>query len=316
MVCEQCKLKCAFDRPECRKSDGKLMCWLCDQAYRRVLAKTSRLKSSKSAPSYLSADSPNKMGTPPSSHKNTSLSAVQPMPDGKEYEGMTVLERLTKIAADEGGEEASPPPPDIDVDKMLEDIARVKQETEIRQREMDIRAKEEASLAAQEEVKDEKDKHRDRGEHHRDRHHHKKHHHKSHHKRRHSKDEDESSDTKKQKADKNSVNGALSTPKSTGSNEGVGVDTMASENVILISQLREQIDATKKQMGGKDQQLMEKDKRIAELKSEIFETSKATRTKELTMMKSYSSEIEILQNKNRELSGQVKSLKDKKKDKN
>ncbi|GAB1598603.1 protein FAM76B-like isoform X1 [Argonauta hians] len=40
--CEQCKQRCAFDRSDDsrRKVDGKLLCWLCTQAYKRVLAKT------------------------------------------------------------------------------------------------------------------------------------------------------------------------------------------------------------------------------------------------------------------------------------
>ena len=52
---------------------------------------------------------------------------------------------------------------------------------------------------------------------------------------------------------------------STGSNvSDTGLlDTNSSDNVILITQLREQIESLKKQLQGKDAQLLEKDKKVA-----------------------------------------------------
>ena len=40
------------------------------------------------------------------------------------------------------------------------------------------------------------------------------------------------------------------------------LDTNSSDNVILITQLREQIESLKKQLQGKDAQLLEKDKKV------------------------------------------------------
>ena len=44
-----------------------------------------------------------------------------------------------------------------------------------------------------------------------------------------------------------------------------GVDTANSENVILITQLREQIESLKKQVASRDQQLLEKEKKVGGL---------------------------------------------------
>jgi len=308
-ICEQCKLKCAFDRPERRKSDGKLMCWLCDQAYKRVLAKTKKsqefiLKTSKSVPSFLAADSPNKSNTP-TSHEQV----FPPIHSTKGMEGMTVLERLTKIATS-GGSSRGNTPPISSLDKKLENLAAVKTDIE-------NRIHDELSSGGVEDLKEEK--HRSHHKHSRHKAHHHHHHRdrRSHHsKRRHSKDEEETGDTKKTKPEKSSANGvtatlaAASTPKSTGSNEASNsnLDTVSSENVILITQLKEQIESMKKQMASKDQQMMEKDKRISELKAQMFENDKEARSKTLTIQRSHSAQNEILQNKVRELTRQVSTL--------
>ncbi|XP_040583934.1 protein FAM76A-like [Lepeophtheirus salmonis] len=41
-TCEQCKQKCAFDRDEKKKLDGKLLCWLCSLSYKRALVRTKQ----------------------------------------------------------------------------------------------------------------------------------------------------------------------------------------------------------------------------------------------------------------------------------
>ena len=41
-TCDQCKQKCAFDREDKKKLDGKLMCWLCSQSYKRALVRTKQ----------------------------------------------------------------------------------------------------------------------------------------------------------------------------------------------------------------------------------------------------------------------------------
>ena len=42
-TCEQCKQKCAFDKGEKKKLDGKLLCWLCSLSYTRALVRTKQL---------------------------------------------------------------------------------------------------------------------------------------------------------------------------------------------------------------------------------------------------------------------------------
>ncbi len=41
-TCEQCKQKCAFDKQDKRKCDGKLLCWLCGLSYKRALVRTKQ----------------------------------------------------------------------------------------------------------------------------------------------------------------------------------------------------------------------------------------------------------------------------------
>ncbi|CAG5120592.1 unnamed protein product [Candidula unifasciata] len=299
LVCEQCKLKCAFDRPERRKVNGKLMCWLCDQAYKRVLAKTRKtqdmvLKSSGLSSS--SAESPSKLNS--SANNGQNLQASQPVPSSASFEGMTVLERLTKLATSGGSSRGNTPPVDID--------RPVKVEGESRLAEKPQSSSDDAKSG--EGDKEEKP--------HRHHHNHRKynhHHHHSHSKRHLSKEDEEAGDAKKPKPEKNQANGvaaaAVSTPKSTGSNmSDPGVDTTTSENVILITQLREQIESIKKQIASKDQQLLEKDKKITELKAHMYENDKKFRSKITAMQQSHSIALETLQIKNRELTRQVASL--------
>ncbi|KAK0045552.1 protein FAM76A [Biomphalaria pfeifferi] len=299
MVCEQCKLKCAFDRPERRKVDGKLMCWLCDQAYKRVLAKTRKsqdiiLKTSRSSSSLI--DTSSKSNTPTNNGEKFSSN----QPSSGSFEGMTVLERLTKLATSGGSSRGNTPP------------VEAKQEGE-------NRSVEKVGSAGEEDIKEDKEKPRSHNRHHHRKHHH-HHHRSSHSKRHHQKEEEESSDAKKQKAEKNSTNGVtapanpaaaatVSTPKSSGSTiSETGMDTATSENVILITQLREQIESLKKQMSNKDQQLLEKDKKITELKAQMYESDKEFRSKVQAMQRGHATAIETLQIKNRELTRQVSSL--------
>jgi len=41
-TCEQCKQKCAFDKEDKKKLDGKLLCWLCSLSYKRALVRTKQ----------------------------------------------------------------------------------------------------------------------------------------------------------------------------------------------------------------------------------------------------------------------------------
>ena len=41
-TCEQCKQKCAFEREDKKKLDGKLQCWICSLSYKRALVRTKQ----------------------------------------------------------------------------------------------------------------------------------------------------------------------------------------------------------------------------------------------------------------------------------
>merc|ERR1711953_1594876 len=41
-TCEQCKQKCAFEKEEKKRLDGKLLCWLCSLSYKRALVRTKQ----------------------------------------------------------------------------------------------------------------------------------------------------------------------------------------------------------------------------------------------------------------------------------
>lgn len=146
------------------------MCWLCDQAYKRVLAKTRKtqdmvLKSS-GLTSSSSSDSPSKLNS--TANNGQSLPASQPISSSASFEGMTVLERLTKLATSGRSSRGNTPP--IDVDRP------VKTEGESRLAEKPQASSDEAKSGDG----DKEEKHH--------RHHHRKHHHHHHsHSKRHSK---------------------------------------------------------------------------------------------------------------------------------
>ncbi|RUS77610.1 hypothetical protein EGW08_014631 [Elysia chlorotica] len=322
LICEQCKLKCAFDRPEKRnQGDGKLMCWLCDQAYKRVLAKTRKaggdlkaLKHSKSSSSLV--DSSSKSNTP------TNNGQGFPQSQSGSFEGMTVLERLTRIATSGGSSRGNTPPvvaggPQApqqgstqpanasgEGDKAPNFLDKLEAEAA-------ATVEDDDATGAGSAAKEERDKSRQHRHHHH-RKHHGHHHHRGHSKRRHSKEEDESGDSKKPRSEKSSANGVTqvaSTPKSTGTTMSEAtIDSANSENVILITQLREQIESLKKQVASRDQQLLEKEKKITELKANMYETDKEFRLKIHNIQQSNNTVTENLQTKVRELTRQVSSL--------
>ncbi|PVD29150.1 hypothetical protein C0Q70_11747 [Pomacea canaliculata] len=214
LVCEQCKLKCAFDRSEegRRKVDGKVLCWLCTQAYKRVLAKTRK-----------------------SQDFTVGLKHSSSLREGQPGESLETRINLLTSQSESSDNKSG--------------LAAVIMQL--------------------------------------------------------------ASSNTKPKLEKSVSNGvAVSTPKSTGSNvsdAGV-VDTGTSDNVILITQLREQIESLKKQISAKDAQLLEKDKKITELKAEHYEAEKDARLKVQNLQKQHEETINNLQIKNRELQRQVTKL--------
>ncbi|XP_070191445.1 protein FAM76B-like isoform X1 [Littorina saxatilis] len=337
MTCEQCKLKCAFDRSDdCKQKtltndwmygaqvDGKQLCWLCTQAYKRVLAKTRKSqdftmsmvrKSSTSASMQDGGDSLENRIHRLTSHgkggdNQGGLAAVimklassntKPSASGSssaaEGESTGASTSADKAAASNGHHHR----------KHSKSKSLTEKTSNLLDRTSDL-------LSEKGEGREGKDgkphkAHRSRSHHH----HHSKNHHSKHHHQKNKEESqgEESSPAKKPKLDKSVSNGvSVSTPKSTGSNvSDVGVqDTNSSDNVILITQLREQIESLKKQLQGKDAQLLEKDKKYNELKAETWESEKDARTKVTNVQKLHDEAITSLQVKNRELQRQVTKL--------
>lgn len=68
VTCDQCKQRCAFNRPD-YKVDGKLLCWLCTLSYKRALTKARQAESDRRRAKKRGAES----GGPPSSMSSSSF---------------------------------------------------------------------------------------------------------------------------------------------------------------------------------------------------------------------------------------------------
>ncbi|ELU18711.1 hypothetical protein CAPTEDRAFT_166048 [Capitella teleta] len=85
-------------------------------------------------------------------------------------------------------------------------------------------------------------------------------------------------------------------------------DFSGSEHIILITQLREEVEALKKQSALKEQSILDRDKKITELKAQNFEAEKIMRGKVQTLQKEHNLAQENLQGKVRDLQRQVSAL--------
>lgn len=112
----------------------------------------------------------------------------------------------------------------------------------------------------------------------------------------------EGSSAKKQKLDKSSSNG-LGMSKSESFN-----DFGSTENMVMITQLREEVESLKRALSAKDQQILERDRKVTELKAQNFEAEKEMRNKLQTMSKTHSESVENFQSKIRDLTRQVSTL--------
>ncbi|ESO92255.1 hypothetical protein LOTGIDRAFT_217061 [Lottia gigantea] len=222
-TCEQCKQKCAFDRGDQKKDDGKLLCWLCTLAYRRVVAKTRKQRD----------DTRKSLGTS-HSKKSSSKSSSVGSRDSRES--------LSEKAAN-----------------LLE------------------KTKEKPNKSKNRSIVDE-----------------------------------ESPQSKKPRIEKNSSNGVVATPKITTNSSFTDTSKLdsgvSSDHVIVITQLRDQIENLKRQLQTKDLLLKEKDKKISELKVSEYELEKDLRNKLQSLNFSTSATIDTLQAKNKELMRQVATL--------
>eukprot|EP00058_Branchiostoma_floridae_P013654 XP_002599142.1 hypothetical protein BRAFLDRAFT_122985 [Branchiostoma floridae] len=89
-------------------------------------------------------------------------------------------------------------------------------------------------------------------------------------------------------------------------------DITSTDQMIAMTQLREEVASLKKQIEQKDKLLLEKEKKITELKAGQWETEKEMRNKIQNMQKNHQDAVESLQTKNRDLQKQISQLSSKK----
>ncbi|MEE6472949.1 hypothetical protein FKM82_009787 [Ascaphus truei] len=85
-------------------------------------------------------------------------------------------------------------------------------------------------------------------------------------------------------------------------------DTGGTDNFVLISQLKEEVMSLKRLLQQRDQTILEKDKKLTELKADFQYQESNLRTKMNVMEKGHKESVELLQGRNRELLKQVAAL--------
>ncbi|XP_018408452.1 PREDICTED: protein FAM76B isoform X4 [Nanorana parkeri] len=85
-------------------------------------------------------------------------------------------------------------------------------------------------------------------------------------------------------------------------------DSGGTDNFVLISQLKEEVMSLKRLLQQRDQTILEKDKKLTELKADFQYQENNLRTKMNGMEKAHKESFEQLQGKNRELLKQVAAL--------
>nr|XP_032812063.1 protein FAM76B-like isoform X1 [Petromyzon marinus] len=86
------------------------------------------------------------------------------------------------------------------------------------------------------------------------------------------------------------------------------MDSASSDNFILITQLKEEVALLKKQLQQKEGLILERDRKLTEIKADFQYQENLIRTKMNNMERTHKESIEHLQVKNRELLKQVSSL--------
>lgn len=85
-------------------------------------------------------------------------------------------------------------------------------------------------------------------------------------------------------------------------------DSGGTDNFVLISQLKEEVMSLKRLLQQRDLTILEKDKKLTELKADFQYQENNLRTKMNGMEKAHKESVEQLQGKNRELLKQVAAL--------
>ncbi|XP_040832772.1 protein FAM76B isoform X7 [Ochotona curzoniae] len=88
----------------------------------------------------------------------------------------------------------------------------------------------------------------------------------------------------------------------------LNTDSGGTDNFVLISQLKEEVMSLKRLLQQRDQTILEKDKKLTELKADFQYQESNLRTKMNSMEKAHKETVEQLQAKNRELLKQVAAL--------
>lgn len=145
----------------------------------------------------------------------------------------------------------------------------------------------------------EKDQHHSKHHHHHHHHHHR--HSSSHHNHKSSAAIQNETPKKKPKLESKPSNGDSSSINQS-------ADSGGTDNFVLISQLKEEVMSLKRLLQQRDQTILEKDKKLTELKADFQYQESNLRTKMNSMEKAHKETVEQLQAKNRELLKQVAAL--------
>lgn len=116
---------------------------------------------------------------------------------------------------------------------------------------------------------------------------------------------DKGNDAKKMKLEKSSSNGFSSIVKSHSMNEFGGG---GSESVIMVTQLRGQLESLKRQLQEKERNIIDRDKKITELKAQNASYEMKMRKKIETVQQQSQEIVNGLKEKNRELTQQISKL--------
>ncbi|KAF6033050.1 FAM76A [Bugula neritina] len=122
----------------------------------------------------------------------------------------------------------------------------------------------------------------------------------------HSRSKPESHQSKKSKSSTSKTDNLNSV--SPHGNENAANGYLHDLNIVLVTQLQEEVESLKKTVAAKDKELIEKERKMTEFKTLKMETDKAHREKISSMQAMYTNTIESLQQKNTEYLKQIAAL--------
>ncbi|KAI0229326.1 Protein FAM76A [Lamellibrachia satsuma] len=286
VTCDQCKQQCAFDRSEesRKKVDGKLLCWLCTMAYRRAKSKArkSRLDYQQSTPQSTISTSSEHLATP--KQQQQQLQQQKNKQHHSKQQHSKQQQHHSKQHHSNGGERNKPGSGAQQNGSGKDDRQRHRH---LHHHRFSRREKtpQQTALKHKAETTDARSK------------------------------EDQSpvstpvtaTPTKKPKWDKSTSNGLVQTKSMPESTSSFG-DFVSSDNLVVVTQLKEEVTSLKRQLQAKEQQILERDKKMTELKAKNFEMEKEMRLRVQMMQKQQGDTIMSLKEQNRALQKQVAIL--------